>query len=217
MGTRVRFVPASAFAAAITVAVALAVSCGLLTAAPDQAQAASRATSASGGAKAYTLKVGKTYKRYDATGDGKADRILVKGIRSAGTSSGYYTRLKVYVNGRKRLTTVKHWDVRGAYSEVKLIRPKSGKPLLYVHYSTVNGYYAGGWVYRCAGSTYKCLLKTQKLVNAYAKSHPSAWRSFEYLKAVQGNKLKLTVGSMASAKTVTYTYRYKGGKLKRVA
>ena len=50
----------------------------LMTAAAVFSDAVSAAVTTAGGAKAYTLKLNKTYRKYDITGDGKADKIQVK-------------------------------------------------------------------------------------------------------------------------------------------
>lgn len=169
------------------------------------------------GATVTDVEIGKAYETVDVTGDGLTDRVKVKGVVGSACYDGYYLRFRVYVNGKRVLRTVKSWDERGMYPQVKLITLKNGKSLLYVHYSTVNGYYAGGWVYAFGTDSLTRIFKTEKLVNAFSSANPDAWRCYEMLSAVKANQLVFKVGSTTTNAAAKYRYRYKGGKLVEVA
>ena len=87
------------------------------------------------------------------------------------------------------------------YPEIKLIRLICGQPLLYIHFSTSNGYNAGGWVYMYESGELLQLLDTQSLVERYAVSYPDAWRIWESLDSVTENTLVFSVGSFSTDST----------------
>ena len=167
-------------------------------------------------AKILTLKLNKTYKKFDITGDKKKDKLKISADLD---SNGYIHKLAVKVKGKTVLKKTynpgsdANLITNRVYPQVKLIKLKAKKPLLYIHFSTCNGYYAGGWVYHYKSKKMKLLLKTEKLTQDYATKHPSAWRCYEILKSANGNDISFDIGSMAESTSVTYRYRYKKGKL----
>ena len=189
----------------------------LLMAAAVCSDTVSAAVKTAGGAKAYTLKLNKTYKKYDITGDGKADKILVKADVN---SEGYISTMTVRVNGKNSLTKTYYEgpdagnSVLRAYPQVVLIRLKNKKPFLYIHFSTYNGYYAGGWVYRYKSKKLQQIVDTSTLVRKYTSAVPNTWRAYEILSKVSGNQVWFTIGSTSTGASKTYKLKYKSGKLK---
>ena len=189
----------------------------LMTAAAALSDTVSAAVKTAGGAKAYTLKLNKTYRKYDITGDGKADKILVKADVN---SEGYISTMSVRVNGKNCLTKTYYEgpdvnnSVLRAYPQVVLFRLKNKKPFLYIHFSTYNGYYAGGWVYRYKSKKLQQIVATSTLIQKYMAANPNTWRAYEILSKVSGNQVWFTIGSTSTDTSKTYKLKYKSGKLK---
>ena len=161
----------------------------------------------------HKLEIDKTYTRFDITGDGEADRILIKGAAPdlSNAGPGYYRYLTVYVNGKKYATTPDSREPFGIYPQVKLVNLALGSSILYVHYSTSNAYYAGGWLYNCSAKGIRKILDTSVITSDYAKKHPDAYRVYETFSSVSVNDFKFETGSFTTDPS-TYTYRYKGGR-----
>lgn len=164
--------------------------------------------------KIYDLETDITYNDFNVTGDRQKDKIK---IRTDKDSSGYISKLSVIINGKKifskRYGDSSVQELR-QYPQVKLIELKKGKKLLYIHMSTYNGYYSGGWIYKIRPKLLRCLLKTKTIVRDYNKKYPKAWRTGERIKRVKGNRITFSVSSYTT-KEKKYTFKYRNGRLYR--
>ena len=153
------------------------------------------------------LSLGKTYSKYDLTGDGKRDKLLLKAITDADHPDIYYY-LDIYLNGKKIESLV----LRQTVPEAKLAILSSGQALLYVRGMTSNAYYSWGALFKCRTNELVRVSDTSEIARRYSSSHSDAWRTYEILDSVKNNNLIFRVGSFTTSPT-TYTYSYKGGKL----
>jgi hypothetical protein len=149
-----------------------------------------------------TLKDGKTYTKYDVTGDGKKDTVSFKS-----EMKNVFT-FRAYVN-KKCALTVELDDYPYYYTTIKLITLKNGKKYLYLHLAgdDDDGPYD---LYTYKNGKFK------KEVNLI-KNVPNGYMPTPEISKVSGNKIyfKTTyctdvVGGMR----YNFTYQYKSGKLK---
>lgn len=153
------------------------------------------------------LSIGKACSKYDLTGNGKKDKLLLKAITDVDHPEIYYY-LEIYLNGKKIETLV----LRQTVPEAKLAVLGSGQVLLYVRGTTTNGYYSWGALFKCKFNELMRVADTSDIARRYSSSHSGAWRTYETLSSVKGNDLYFTAGSSTTGST-TYVYRYKDGKL----
>lgn len=152
------------------------------------------------------LKVGKTYKKYDVTGDKKKDRF--KATVTKKNSFGGPKKLTISVNGKK--TTLKFKD---AFSvKLRLYTLKNGKVYLLVCGRDLESYdmYSSTNLYQYKKG------KMRKVVNLYKYARKNDW-PFETGLRVDGNRIivrqtKNTKG--VGYVTFKYAYIYENGKLK---
>ena len=150
----------------------------------------------------------KTMKKCDVTGDKKADNV--KFVLS-GVSNGTTKALKIYVNGKKKLT-LKENGGTGSYAKVQLATLKNGKVFLFVQYTGNNadGTYMV-YQYKKKTGKFKKILSSAHVPRAYAAAH----RHISSVKAL-GNSLKVIYAPMtytAGAIYLKYSYPWKNGKL----
>jgi len=161
----------------------------------------------------HELKIGKTCKKYDASSDGRADKVTVKGVAADNPAGGgVYRYLQVYVNGERLLATEDSRMPLGVFPTVKLVNLASGPSLLYVRYITHSGYYMGGWLYKLTSRKASLVCKTSDIARLYSSSHAGAYRTYELLESVADNELCFLAGSFSTDST-RYRYTFKGGKL----
>lgn len=164
-------------------------------------------------ARMVVLKTNTTYKGYDVTGDDKADTLRIVGDTN---SEGYVSYLKVKVNGEVVLTKkysegiVESDPATKGYPQIKYVRLSNKKPLLYLHFSTYNGYYAGGWVYQYASPEMELLLLTSILTDRLYEQ--GSLRPAESLDSVSGNDLIFKISDF-EGRLEKYRFRYKNGEL----
>jgi len=153
------------------------------------------------------LSIGKACSKYDLTGNGKKDKLLLKAITDVNHPEIYYY-LDIYLNGKKIESLV----LRQTVPDAKLAILGSGQALLYVRGTTTNGYYSWGALFKCKSNGLVRVADTSDIARRYSSSHSGAWRTYETLSSVKSNDLYFTTGSFTTDST-TYVYRYKGGKL----
>ena len=151
----------------------------------------------------------KTVKKYDITGDGKADKIKFKIIKDR---DGWGSAFKIYVNGKLRYTT-KGMGGYGFYLnnvKVKYLRMKNGRPFLYIACNANNGDGAQEVLQYRSGKL-KAMISRDKMPVGYGNHN-------QLTDAVaSGNTVKATFMQMtytAGAVPSTYTYKVKSGLLK---
>ena len=159
--------------------------------------------------KKYT-KTKKTVKKYDVTGDKKADKVK---FVISGVSGGYSKAMKVYINGKKQLKLTDNGGT-GEHATVQLATLKNGISFLYVKYTGNNGdgTYA---VYQYKKGHLKKVLDENRVAGKYTTAH----RYIDSVKA-SGNKLEVVFSPMtlsASMVYLKYAFPCKNGKLKLTA
>ena len=152
----------------------------------------------------------KTVKKYDITGDGKADSIR---FEITGVNYSFASTLKVYVNKKLCYTSLGYNDYGFIANAVtaKYLRMKSGAPFLFVECNTNNN-----------DGTHDILqYRKGKLVPMVSNSQlPTGYGNHNQIRSakVSGNTIKVKFMQMtyaAGAIYSTYTYVKKDGKLKR--
>lgn len=168
---------------------------------PSQAHA----VTATSGAKVYKLSANTTYKKYDITGDRKADKILIR------TTSDSYSKngISVYVNGKRVLTKKTSF-----YSlTAQLIKLKNGKAFLYLYTPFDNGDADICGMYQMSGGKLKQVINCNKAPGYQYGNHTGG----SIIKA-SGNTVTIRFRVMSRFSGYTqmdYTYTYKSGTLKR--
>ena len=183
--------------------VAFALACACAAALPAQAHAAKAVNkqllsytswSSSGD---YSGSTTKTFKKYDITGDGKADTLKIK--------AGAY-KVRIYVNGKLRKTVKESY----AYDyEVTYLRTSTKHPFLLVKATYDNGDGAQRLLQYKKG-TFKVIAKEGGFADA-------RWVTAK----AKGKNVKVTYEWDSSYTTgctyLTYTYKWKKGTLKRTS
>jgi hypothetical protein len=159
------------------------------------------------GSGMYYTPVSKTTKKYDITGDKKADKLKMQVTRRG--------NLILTINGHKAKTIKPVYG--GVFVKVKYLKLKNGRPFLYVVKSGENadGPYA---VYQGKrGNKLVKVISNYDFPQKYSTAH-------RYLKNVRakGNKLIATYEPMtyaAGLMDMTYTFKYSkvSGKIKRTS
>ncbi|MDO4400851.1 MAG: hypothetical protein Q4D27_07885 [Coriobacteriia bacterium] len=120
--------------------------------------------------KNYTA-TSKTIKKYDITGDKKADKIKIKvsGAKDDGYGTFFTKALVVYVNGKK-LKTIPSKNGEGFTASVQLLTLKNGKSFLYVEYygNNEDGTYA---LYQYRSGKIKTILTDSDIPAACCTHH----------------------------------------------
>lgn len=153
--------------------------------------------------KKASLKSGKTYTKYDITGDGKADSIRI--VKSGGDQY-YKSNLSIYVNNAVAysFTDEFYYDV-----DVKLYTLKNKKVIVYVYAESDNydGPVCGLFRYKNG--------QLNKLVDLQS-FYPYGMHSFGEVTKVSGNTLQIKVFSMSWALgtvEMQYTLKYRNGTM----
>ncbi len=182
----------------------------LIGAQPAQAATAQNVTLIGTHSKANaSAAYAKTVKKYDITGDKKADTITIKTQRK---NQGYLMYVKVYVNGKKAKTlSLNSSDI---VAKVQYLRTSAKKPFLYISLTGVNcdGIY-GVYGYK-SGKLVKLVNKTSNIAQKYGTHMfiPSA--------KAKGKKVAVTFDSMTyTMGDANYIYYYtpRAGKLVRTS
>lgn len=155
-----------------------------------------------------TLKLGKTYTKYDANGNKKADEIKVSALKTDKYGFSSIDALRVYVNG-KRVGTLKPRGI--AYNaEVKLITLKNRKVYFDIQAMGDNQDRTIYGIYQVKGGKLKKILNQQKAVKNVGYHIGYTTRK------VKGNTITMRYNFMSYALgdfEADFTYKYKGGKL----
>ncbi len=140
--------------------------------------------------KPVSITYGKTYKSYDITGNGKADKFKVTYTSSQYSSNGeaYCT---IYVNGKKKKTITM---VRGG--DVYLMAPTSKR--VYLAVKAYGFSFNHLWMYRYSGSKIKCV---------YGKQNSLGKLMFDGASVIKNTKSKFTV-RMDSGKHQGWLFEY---------
>lgn len=154
------------------------------------------------------LQADVTYRNYDITGDRKADRILIKTIRKSSYGGDYGTGINVLINGKSAY----RFNKEIFYSvNVRIYTLKNGKPFLYLYCAGDNDD-GPSMLLQYKSKKLKKVIDFQKMFSGYG-NHPSG-----EVVSVSGNSIKARFHLMSytlGASQYTYTYKYKGGTLKR--
>lgn len=153
------------------------------------------------------LTAGKTYTKYDVTGNGRKDKIIIQKEKK---QDMVYRRLSVTVNGSKQQLKAKDshfYDV-----DAKLISLKNGKKFLYLYAGAEDGdgYVCG--IYRYVSGKWKEVVDIASVFKNYGM-HLNG-----NIASVSGNNIKVRFYVMSwstGPSTIDYTYTYKNGTLKR--
>lgn len=151
-----------------------------------------------------TLNTGKTYDGYDITGDGKADTLSVKDIKSIDDKDAY-GKFEVYIN-EKRALTIKE---RYYSSTVKLLSLDNGKTYLHVNlYGDSDDGPSDLYAYQNG--------KLKKELDFIKSFQHVGYHNKGDIHDVKGNKIVVWMGSMShglAAVQFEVIYQYKKGKL----
>ncbi|MBS7008126.1 hypothetical protein [Anaerostipes sp.] len=163
--------------------------------------------------KEVTLKPGKTYKKYDITGDKKKDKILIK-LTSHKNNPSIKMKTAVYVNGRKVYS-------KKGYSygiTAKIYTLKNKKPFLYLNSWADNGDGPVNALFRYKSKKLKKVINFQTLFGSkYGTygTHPGG-----SVVKVKGNTVTARFDLMSwtiGPSSYEYQYKYKKGTLKRTS
>ncbi len=155
------------------------------------------------------LKLGKTYTKYDASGNGRADKIKVLATKSNEYGYDIIEALRVYVNG-KRVATLKP-KFGAAYDvKLKLITLSNKKVYFDVQGIVDNGDRSLNGIYQLKSGKLKKVLDQQKVVKSVGYHIGYTTRK------VKGNTITMRYDFMSYALShfeADFTYKYKNGKL----
>lgn len=163
---------------------------------------------AQSGKSVYTLKPGVTYKKYDITGDKKADTILIKKVRN--TKYGYDSGMKVLINGKTAYSFSNDYYFD---TSIKLYTLQNKKPFLYLYAIADNcdGPVCG--VFQYSGGKLKKIINFQTL-------YKDGCHQYGQVKKISGNNLVIKGYAMSWAMAsmeYEYTYKYTSGTLQRTS
>ena len=148
--------------------------------------------------KNYTA-TSKTIKKYDITGDKKADKIKIKvsGAKDDGYGTVFTKALVIYVNGKK-LKTIPSKNGEGFTATVQLLTLKNGKSFLYVEYfgNNEDGTYA---LYQYRSGKIKTILSDTDIPAKYCTYH----HKIDNIKP-SGNKIVMTYAPQTYTAAFTY-------------
>lgn len=157
-----------------------------------------------------TLKPGKTYTKYDVTGDKKPDKVKIVASKADDGWQTLLTSLKVYVNGKK-VGTLKP---RGGYAlgayGVKLITLSNKKVYFDIQMYAENGDRTLNGIYQVKGGKLKKVLDQEKIVKNVG--YHIGYKTIK----VKGNTIVMRYDIMSYALSsfeADFTYKYKDGKL----
>lgn len=153
------------------------------------------------------LKPGVTYKKYDVTGDQKADKVNIQKIKG---DSDSYSGLKIRINGRTAYQLSKSFYYDAA---IKICTLKNHKVFFYINLVADNDNGPVCGVFRYTGG------KLKQVINFQTLYKDGAHQSGAVLK-VKGNQLTVKGYAMSWAMggfEYQYTYKYKKGSLARTS
>ena len=156
----------------------------------------------------------KTVKKYDVTGDGKADKLTIKFVKSS-LYSEWVKEIRVYVNGKlawRDHGDYESWAFRSS-SLVKYMRTTSGVPFLLVKCTANNG----------DGNHDVLRYRKGKLVSVASNANlPKGYGNHQHIEnaAASGKYVKVKYAYMtytAGSVRMTYKYKPKSGLAKRTS
>ncbi|HCT91254.1 MAG TPA: hypothetical protein DF613_07735 [Lachnospiraceae bacterium] len=158
-------------------------------------------------ASAKKLKVDKTYKNYDMTGDKKADTFRVSGDAVDHGTYKEYKGYEVYLNGEKVLSDT------GYILDITIYRLelKNGEVFAAIVPESNNGDVFGAAVYKYNNKEHKL----KKLLDLYNMKKIGNHNNVSKI-SVSGNTIRVKHGVMSySLASIGFSldYQYKGGKL----
>ena len=163
--------------------------------------------------KEVTLKPGKTYKKYDITGDKKKDKITVK-LSSDKKNPSVKMKTAVYVNGKKVYS--KKGYCYGATAKIYTLKNK--KPFLYLYSWADNGDGPVNALFQYKSKKLKKVINFQTLFGSkYGTygTHPGG-----SVVKVKGNTVTASFDLMSwtiGFSSYEYQYKYKKGTLRRTS
>lgn len=170
------------------------------------------AQAASSKAKMITLNTSKTTKKYDVTGDKKADKIKFVCSNSKDYSSDWYDTLKVYINNKLAYSNKNCYLYSVQEVKSKIIKLKNGKVFMLLQTIGMNDdNYPINGIYQYKKGKLKCVVNLSKPLNKYSY-HLNCG-----VTKVEGNtihvKYELMCYSLGSSQIVN-KYTYKDGQFK---
>lgn len=188
----------------IAVFAAALLALGALALSPAVAHAAPKATK---GAEIHTLKENQTYTKYDITGDGRPDSIMVESYYDYyGQSSRFY----VNINDSYWAFDTYHYGVTA-----RLVKLANGTPYLFLRAWADNDDAEVCGLYQNKGNRLKRVVDCNKGFGTKIGFHPGG-----DIKKVSGNSITFSFTQMAYYTGRTYadfTYKYKNGTLKKTS
>lgn len=164
------------------------------------------------------LKLGTTYQDADITGDGKNDKVCLKGV----ISGKKYNKVNVFINGKLNTTieTPKAYTSYGGGVSAWLITLANGKPFLYVDAYKKD---KNGWSEQVSRGMYQYQnKKLRKIIDFYdfESSYGTPGVQAAGAVSVNGNTVKIRCALEAYSGpyfSFYVTYTYQAGTLKQAA
>lgn len=168
-------------------------------------------------AEAYIKKlpVNCDIKKYDITGDRKADKINIT-YSKYNKEEWWYEELLIYINDRPYVIPFPKNDSFNNFSSVqcKLIKLKNGKAFLHMAAYGLDEYDCFQSIYQFTGKSMKNVLKMYKPMNKFSITHSDVIK-------VKDNTITMRqlAGSLPKFGIVTYNFnfKYKDGKFVRTS
>lgn len=162
------------------------------------------------------LKLGTTYQDVDITGDGKNDKVCLKGV----ITGKKYNKVNVFINGKLNTTieTPKAYTSYGGGVSAWLIILANGKPFMYVDAYKKD---KNGWSEQISREMYQYKnKKLRKMIDfhTFESSYGTAGVQAAGAVSVKGNtvKIRYSLTSYSVGGLLFYaTYTYQGGTLKQ--
>lgn len=156
--------------------------------------------------------------KYDITGDKKADRLTIKSY--GGDGYDYFDKVRVYVNGKRKLTLPTLYS-----SNAILLRIKSGRTFLFLE-TLGEGYRETEGIYTYKGGKLVKVLNTDIFPSCChgdgTPYHRMAHFSDSNVSSisVSGSTVRIkfhNVNTITGRSAVTYSFKYSDGKLRKTS
>nr|WP_288899212.1 hypothetical protein [uncultured Blautia sp.] len=159
-------------------------------------------------AQMVRLSLNKTYTSYDVTGDRKRDRIRI----AADKSYGYFTRIRVIING-KTLLTKQNFDMRPNSVRTRICKLDNGKTFLFLEALGDSVCEQTAALYQYNRGRLQTMINFRSLL-----SSTYFYKTYFDVKRVSGNTITFLAGGLAyntGAIDWDMNYTYVNGKFSR--
>ena len=161
-------------------------------------------------AQMVRLSLNKTYTSYDVTGDRKRDRIRI----AADKSYGYFTRIRVIING-KTLLTKQNFDMRPNSVRTRICKLDNGKTFLLLEAMGDSMCEQTACLYQYNRGRLQTMINFRSLL-----SSTYFYKTYFDVKRVSGNTITFLAGGIAyNSGMITWdmNYSYANGKFRRTS